>query len=188
MDDRRRVRLSKLLSAVLRHDPSIAGVTLDRAGWAAIDALVDGLRMSRTELDEVTTTRPGGKDRFEVSADGTHVRARYGHSVDVDLGYRPARPPAVLYHGTAIRVVDQILAQGIAPRGRQQVHLSGDVASARRVGRRHGRPAVLAVDAAGMDADGSAFHRLPDDMWLTDRVPASRIIGVVDRETRGPSA
>jgi RNA:NAD 2'-phosphotransferase (TPT1/KptA family) len=35
--------MSKLLSKILRHDPSIAGITLDPNGWAVIVDLIDGI-------------------------------------------------------------------------------------------------------------------------------------------------
>ena len=54
---------------------------------------------------------------------------------------------------------------------RHHVHLSGDPNTAGKVGVRHGRPAVLAVDAAGMRAAGYAFYLSENGVWLMDRVP-----------------
>jgi putative RNA 2'-phosphotransferase len=51
------------------------------------------------------------------------------------------------------------------------VHLSADVTTARAVGARRGRPAVLRVDAAAMHAAGLVFYRATNGVWLTDRVP-----------------
>jgi putative RNA 2'-phosphotransferase len=39
------------------------------------------------------------------------------------------------------------------------------------VGRRHGPPVVLAVDAAAMAAEGHQFRRSANGVWLADHVP-----------------
>jgi putative RNA 2'-phosphotransferase len=54
---------------------------------------------------------------------------------------------------------------------RHHVHLSPDVDTATRVGARHGRPAVLAVDAAAMTRAGHVFYVSANGVWLTDAVP-----------------
>lgn len=179
MDERRLIRMSKLLSKVLRHDPSIADVEPDGRGWVDVNALLDGLGWDRDLLEEVTRPRPGRKDRFELSADGRRIRARYGHSIPVELGYEDVEPPEVLYHGTADRNVDAILREGVSSMRRQLVHLSEDVDSARQVGGRHGRPVILEIDAAGMAEDGIGFHRLPGGIWLAPEVPPRHIRGRV---------
>ncbi len=183
MGSGRSVRMSKLLSRVLRHEPELAGVSLDAAGWTRVDELLAGLRRLGVELyvAELEAVAAGGsKRRFELSPDRTRIRARYGHSVAIDAGYPPADPPAVLYHGTPERNLESIRAGGISPMARRLVHLHEEVRAARSVGARRGRPIVLVVDAAGMAADGAVFHRLPDGIWLTREVPADRVLRVVE--------
>lgn len=152
----------------LRHGERIA---LLPGGWARIDALLDVLpgRASRDAVTEVVAS--GDKPRFELSHDGALIRARYGHSRDVDLGYRPSQPPDQLFHGTAASTVPLVLADGIRRQGRRYVHLSTTMAAAREVGARHGRPAVLRVAAGRMAADGYLLFRAAEGMWLTDVVP-----------------
>lgn len=175
MDERQRRRLSKRLSYHLRHGPGDAGVVLDPAGWVEVGALLTGLGrtgrpVTRARLEEVVAR--DDRRRFELSPDGRRIRARYGHSVDVDPGHEPvAEPPAVLYHGTTPTALAGIRRRGLVPRGRRHVHLSGDAASARRVGARHGRPVVLEVDAVGLVAEGHALARAAPDVWLVDHVP-----------------
>ncbi len=167
---------SKFLSLVLRHQPEVAGITLDDAGWTPIEALLAGCAragtpITRSELDEVVRTND--KQRFALSADGTRIRANQGHSVEVELGYAPADPPAVLYHGTSADALPSIRAAGLERRARHHVHLSERPDTAVAVGGRHGKPVVLTVDAARMRADGHAFYRTPNGVWLTDAVPAA---------------
>jgi putative RNA 2'-phosphotransferase len=173
------VRTSKLLARILRHDPGSVGITLDEAGWVGVEVLLAALhahghRLSRPELERLVAT--SDKQRFAIdrTADPAtdRIRAQQGHSVDVDLGLPAAVPPARLYHGTPVRNVDPILAEGLHRGSRHDVHLSVDVATAERVGARRGRCAVLEVAAGAMDADGYAFRRSGNGVWLTSQVPA----------------
>ncbi len=167
-------RISKFLSYVLRHRPDAIGITLDAQGWVAIDRLLaataaHGTRLSRDDLDEIVRNNP--RQRFAISEDGTMIRASQGHSIAVELGYTPATPPAVLYHGTADRNLAAIRAGGLLKGRRHHVHLAIDPATAAQVGGRHGRPAVLIVRAAEMHAAGYAFLLSANGVWLTEHVP-----------------
>lgn len=170
------LEFSRFLSYVLRHRPDAAGVALDAQGWVAIEDLLigcnsSGKSLTRADLSRIVETSP--KRRFAVSADGSRIRASQGHSIPVDLGLTPDNPPDVLYHGTATRFLSSILASGLQPRERTKVHLSLDRASAIEVGRRHGCPALLIVDAHGMAAAGHVFLRAENGIWLTDHVPSA---------------
>ena len=167
------VALGKRLSYVLRHRPDSAGLELDPHGWLGLDALVaalseDGPAVAHADVERIAAA--SDKRRFELSDDGRRIRAAQVHSVAVDLGLPAIEPPTTLYHGTATRFVESILASGLRPGSRRSVHLSGDVATARAVGARHGRPVVLRVAAGRMHAAGAAFRRASNGVWLTDRV------------------
>jgi putative RNA 2'-phosphotransferase len=172
------VRLSKRLSHVLRHRPDSVGIALDPAGWGDVDELLTalaahGVRLTRAQLDAVVVGND--KRRFAFDATGTRIRASQGHSVAVDLGYEAAVPPAELFHGTVERLLPAILAEGLRPGRRHAVHLSSDVATARTVGARRGRPVVLRVDAAGLSADGARFTRSANGVWLVGAVPPGHL-------------
>lgn len=169
------VKTSKFLSLVLRHDPGKIGLTLDQAGWVAVDDLLaacttHGVKLDRALLE--TVVRQNDKQRFSFSEDGTRIRANQGHSVEIELGYAPATPPELLYHGTATRFLAAIRQQGLLKGARHHVHLSADVETAMRVGQRHGQPVVLTVKAAVMHQDGFAFYLSANGVWLTEHVPS----------------
>ena len=175
MSEKRHVRLSKWVALRLRHDPAGIGLTLDPAGWAAVDDLIaasarHGMRFDRTDLDRVVAAND--KRRFEFDESGTRIRARQGHSIEVELGYPDTAPPALLYHGTAEHFLDEIRSAGLLPMGRHDVHLSADRETAHTVGARHGKPVALTVDAATMAADGHTFRVTGNGVWLTAAVPA----------------
>lgn len=178
-EPKRLKHVSKFLSLLLRHSPETIGIELDAHGWVDIAQLLrkataHGEPISRAELDEVVAT--SDKQRFAVSDDGLRIRANQGHSIaEVDLGLPPAVPPDVLYHGTAERFLDGIRAEGLKPRERNHVHLSTDASTGTAVGQRHGRPVVLAVDAAAMHGAGHEFYLSENNVWLTASVPAAFI-------------
>jgi putative RNA 2'-phosphotransferase len=177
--DRVDVKRSKRLAAVLRHHPESVGIELDRHGWVNVDRLLRALAahgspMSRQDLDRVVGSND--KQRFEWDRDADRIRARQGHSIDVDLSLVPATPPDVLYHGTPTGNLESILAAGLERRGRHHVHLSADAATAHRVGGRRGAHVVLEVDAAAMARDGFVFYRSSNGVWLTDSVPPEYVV------------
>jgi putative RNA 2'-phosphotransferase len=175
MNDKDHTRLSKFLSLILRHEPAKVGLTLDEAGWVGVPDLLAALArhgrpITREALLHVVAT--SDKKRFALSEDGTRIRASQGHSVEVELGYEPATPPALLYHGTVDRFLHSIREQGLIKGERHHVHLSADPETATKVGSRRGRAVVLRIDAAGMARDGLLFYLSANGVWLTDHVPA----------------
>jgi putative RNA 2'-phosphotransferase len=174
MNETRLVKLSKFLSKHLRHEPERLGLELAPGGWVPVEALLaacarNGVPLTRDELTEVV--RRNIKQRFSFDPTGTSIRANQGHSVAVDLQLDPASPPELLYHGTGHLAAEHIARNGILKMRRQHVHLSADVETATRVGARHGRPVVWAVDAGSMHADGHTFWRSDNGVWLVDHVP-----------------
>ncbi|HMB28668.1 MAG TPA: RNA 2'-phosphotransferase [Blastocatellia bacterium] len=173
MDDRA-VRISKFLSLVLRHQPEKIGLSLDQSGWASVEQLIEASRRRGFEftLEELQNVVDGNdKKRFSLSEDGLWIRANQGHSIKVELGYAPTAPPEILYHGTAERFLTSIKQQGLMKGKRHHVHLSADVDTATKVGRRHGKPVVLRVKAGLMCQDGFIFYLSANGVWLTEHVP-----------------
>ena len=167
---------SKFLSYVLRHNPEAIGLPLDPEGWAEIDRLVrlahkHGTKLSRELLLEIIAT--SGKKRFALSADGLRIRANHGHSIQVNLNLQPQTPPQTLFHGTATRFASSIRAQGLVAGSRQYVHLSADKATALQVGKRHGKPLLLEVEALAMSRSGHEFFMSANGIWLTRTVPTT---------------
>lgn len=179
--DKNLIKVSKFLSLVLRHDPGKIGIVLDDAGWTGIDGLLSAMRRhdgaptaDRATLERVVETNDKG--RFEISEDGRRIRARQGHSVSVDLKDEQREPPEWLYHGTAWKFANSIRSGGLRKMSRHAVHLSPDDETARKVGSRHGSPAVLMVRAKAMHDDGHAFFLTGNGVWYTDHVPFDYIV------------
>ena len=168
-----------MLSYWLRHRPDAAGLTLDDAGWTELKPLLaaltrGGTAHARDALHEVVRTND--KQRFELSPDGTRIRARQGHSVPVTLDWPQVRPPPLLYHGTIASALPAIRREGLRPMQRHHVHLSPHRETATKVGARRGAPVVLTIRAAAMDARGERFSLTGNGVWLVDRVAPAFIV------------
>ena len=173
MDAKDQTRLSKFLSLVLRHQPELIGLELDANGWTSVDELISkaaSQKMVYTPELIRTLVRESDKQRFALSEDGARIRANQGHSVEVELGYAPAQPPTVLFHGTAERNLPSILEKGLVRGERHHVHLSADRETALKVGQRHGKPVLLVVESGIMHAQGVTFFRSANGVWLTEHV------------------
>jgi len=167
-------QISKKLSLLLRHQPELYHLELDEQGWCDVETLLAAFRQKGQPLDRATleaVVAQNDKQRFAFSPDGTRIRANQGHSIPIQLAYEAMEPPAVLYHGTATRFLSSIYEQGLLKQQRHHVHLSPDVETASKVGVRHGKLALLKIDAAGMFTNGHLFFRSDNGVWLTEQVP-----------------
>ncbi|MDE6789997.1 MAG: RNA 2'-phosphotransferase [Ruminococcus sp.] len=171
-------KLSKFLSLILRHSPSTIGIELEYHGaWADTEELINGInrtdkyRINMKILEEIVNS--DNKQRYSFNDDKSKIRANQGHSVDVDMGFAEKIPPEILYHGTAERFVNSILAEGLKKMSRQYVHLSCDKETASKVGTRHGKLHIFKVLSGEMHRQGYKFYCSDNGVWLTDCVPPS---------------
>ncbi len=174
MNDKRKTKISKFLSLVLRHKPEEINLSLDENGWANTAELLEksaahDFNFLLDELEAVVTTND--KKRFSFDETKKKIRANQGHSIAVDVGFEEKVPPPVLYHGTAEKNLDSILKDGLEKRARHHVHLSIEIEMARNVGIRYGKPIILQIDASAMAADGIKFYVSENGVWLVDSVP-----------------
>jgi putative RNA 2'-phosphotransferase len=173
--EKQNTKISKFLSLVLRHKPETIGISLDENGWTDVDTLIKNVNASGTFLTPAIlkyVVETNSKKRFAFSDDFKMIRASQGHSINVELGYEPKKPPVILYHGTAEIFINSILKTGLEKRKRHHVHLSSDVETARKVGERHGKVVVLEVLSGQMHEAGFEFFISENGVWLTDHVPA----------------
>ena len=162
------IRKGKRLAFLLRHDKeAFEQGKIDDHGWRMVEELAR-LGFTRELLDVIVATN--NKQRYEYSPDGKMIRARQGHSINVDVELTETTPPDVLYHGTATRFLESIYAKGLIPGNRLYVHLSADEATAVKVGARHGTPFVLKIACRKMIADGCKFYLSNNGVWLTKQV------------------
>jgi putative RNA 2'-phosphotransferase len=125
-------------------------------------------------LEEIVRTDE--KQRYSFNEDGSKIRANQGHSIPVDVELDVVEPPEYLYHGTGEKYAGLIERDGLIPKSRLYVHLSGDVETAIDVGKRHGSPVIYLVESGKMHRAGFTFYRSANGVWLTERVPVEYLV------------
>jgi 5-formyltetrahydrofolate cyclo-ligase len=169
---RRREAISTYMSYILRHRPP---ESMSEDGFISLEECVTLLqsRFNVMKEDVISIVSSDKKGRFQV--EGSRIRAVYGHShpVSIDLA---AAHIAVVYHGTTPGAAQQILKEGLNPRGRQKVHLSSTRKSAREVGYRHcDTPVVLRIDAHRAQKEGIVIEKASETVYVTDHIPPQYI-------------
>jgi len=176
-----RVRLSKLISGVLRHFPGKLGLTLDKEGFVSLEALAEAVRKREgyewVRVEHIVAlAQADPKGRFEIS--GGRIRARYGHSVPVRIRYPEAYPNALLYHGTSLSKLDSIMRRGLLPMRRRFVHLTAVFEDAAARARIHSDPVVLVIDPQTMKGRVKLFHA-GKHVYVAPYVPPDSIVDVI---------
>lgn len=165
---------SRLLSYYLRHSYEL----VDKKGWANIDDILNKIKCSLEELMLIVDTND--KQRFELSEDKKKIRARQGHSIDVDVELEEAKPTSDLYHGTSSYYLDSILKNGINKKDRLFVHLADSIDLARKSGSRHGGESkVIVIDVESMINDGEKFFHSRNNVWLTEFIDRKYIKSII---------
>lgn len=168
------VNKGRKLAFLLRHDvEAYEKGKIEENGWRCVDELLE-LGFTRPQIEEIVETNK--KKRYEFNTDKTKIRARQGHSIPVDVELEKRTPPKYLYHGTSEATKDSILNEGIKSMNRLFVHLSEDIETAKKVGKRHGNKVVVfVIDAEKMVGEGHVFYLSRNNVWLTNHVDAKYI-------------
>jgi len=170
-----RIKVSKYVSFLLRHDPM--GLVMDEEGFVDLDELVSKVKERFPTVDEGFLRRlveEGEGKRFEIVGD--RIRALYGHSFPVYLRLEEDRGVEWLFHGTTAEAATVILEQGLQPMKRMWVHLSPTKDIATQVGkRRTSSPVTLVVDCAEARKAGLRFYKASEQVYLCKFVPAKYI-------------
>lgn len=171
----------RFISLILRHKPETIGISLDEHGRARVDELITGIAGIRPFDMEILEkiVRTDGKQRYSFNEDKTLIRANQGHSIPVDVELEQKLPPDILWHGTGEKYVASIDEQGLLPKSRLYVHLSGDYDTAVKLGSRHGKPVIYEVNTGQMQVDGYVFCKSVNDVWLTKHVPVRYLKKVI---------
>lgn len=166
---------SKYLALILRHKPELVNVELMKDGWVDLQKLIRNTDFTMNELEDIV--KSDNKGRYQISDDKKYIRAVQGHSKKVDIEFKEFIPTKELYHGTSERFLESILKDGIKKMSRQYVHLSINKEIAKNVGIRHGKPAIITIDAVKMKNDGYKFFIADNEVILTDYVPTKYFVG-----------
>ena len=178
-----RVKISKLMSYILRHNPM--EMRIGRDGYAKVDDLLSLMQKKYPWLDKSTLEEIAQKDkkgRFELK--GNMIRARYGHSIDVSIDFSTTDLD-ILYHGTTEHSAKGILKEGLKPMKRRKVHLSKTIEDAIEVGRRKTKkPIILQIDAGKALREGIRVEKATDKIYVSEHIP-EKFISVYEFKIEG---
>ena len=167
------IKTSRFISLILRHKPETIGITLDEHGWANVEELIAGVN-KKYPIDMQIIEKivdEDDKNRYSFNEDKTMIRANQGHSIAVDVELKKLNPPDILYHGTGEKYVESIEKQGLIRKNRLYVHLSNDIETAEKVGKRHGKPVIYEINCKKMVENGIEFLKSENNVWLVESVP-----------------
>ncbi len=176
LDDEREQRLGRFVSGALRHFPDDLGLQMDLQGWIDLDGFCGVMKKRYPWTSEdrlIGLVESDTKKRYEI--DDRYIRARYGHSVDVDLDH-PICDAEFLYYGVSQEEVEMVLDQGISPIRQTYVHLSTSKQRANEAASVHtDNPIILQVNALEASEEDIVFICANEDIALAEHVPAEFI-------------
>lgn len=168
-------KISKLISYWLRHQPEDGALTLDQFGWAKISSILKALQLKNIDLTEkqlIALNNSFDKVRWKIDGVQKKIKATHGHSIFIEQELSATLPDQMLFHGTASKNIIGIINNGLVSGQRQAVHLSDTIAMATQVGKRHGKPFLIAIDTTALCKNGWEFYKTEQNVWLTKDIPS----------------
>lgn len=187
MNDKELNALSRIIAGALRHFPEKLGLLMDGHGYVEIAELIDAIGTSRSgftwlrphHIIALAQTDP--RSRYQI--DGGMIRAKYGHSIKVDLSDLPPAYTDDLFYPVTEEESDMVIEGGIHPVDRSKVHLSTSLKKAVEAGTvRADHPMILKVDGAAARKDGVNIYQATDDVCVTDGIDAKYLSKVDEKE------
>lgn len=167
-------RESRYLSKLLRHNPE--NLEMDKNGYVSVDQVLSKLNITIDILNEIVESND--KQRFAYNDDKTKIRANQGHSLDVDIDdLKIMSTCSFLFHGTDANLNSVIMKEGLKKMNRQYVHMSYDLLTAKKVGKRKNKNVIIYyIDAGQMIKDGLEIFKSKNGVYLTDYVDPKYIV------------
>jgi putative RNA 2'-phosphotransferase len=172
LDDERTERMGRFLSGALRHFPDDLGLAMDQHGWVDMGVLLDVMLTrypwaSAQRLKALVESDVKG--RYQIN--GNKIRARYGHSVNIELNF-PENDVEDLYYGSSQEEAEMILEMGIRPVRQRYVHLSTSYGKAVEAASVHSEnPVIFKIDAFDAMDNGVIMMIVNEFIVLSEEVP-----------------
>lgn len=168
------VELSKALSKTLRHAAVQQGIPIDANGYCLVSDLLAHSRYQKLGATEESirhVVETNTKKRFEYDSTNTKLRARQGHSIEVDVelfALTAETLPLIVVHGTNFKAWETIKIQGLKRMGRLHIHMAAGLPGEVISGMRSSASVLIYIDAPAALADGIAFYRSANGAILSD--------------------
>ncbi|MFO8078326.1 MAG: RNA 2'-phosphotransferase [Thermoplasmatota archaeon] len=189
MNDRELSSLSRIMAGALRHFPDKLGLPMDGHGWVDISSLINAIGTGRSgfnwlrphHIRALVATDPRG--RYQI--DGGMIRAKYGHSIDVELDDLPESHADEFFYPVTEEESDIVIEGGIHPVDRKKVHLSVTIEKAIEAGSvRTDQPMILRVDGLKAREDGIKIYQASEVVCVTDDIDAKYVSKVDDEKVQ----
>ena len=172
LDEERTERMGRFLSGALRHFPDDLGLAMDQHGWVDMGVLLD-VMLTRYPWASaqrlIALVESDVKGRYQIS--GNKIRARYGHSVNIELNF-PENDMEFLYYGSSQEEGEMILEMGIRPVRQRYVHLSTSYAKAVEAASFHSEnPVIFKIEAFDAMNNGVNMMIVNEFIVLSEDVP-----------------
>jgi putative RNA 2'-phosphotransferase len=185
MNDRELNSLSRIIAGALRHFPDKLRLDMDGHGWVEISQLMDAIGSSRSGFNWLrlhhiqALVATDLRSRYQI--DGGMIRAKYGHSIDVNLDDLPITEADELFYPVTEEEADIVLENGIHPIDRKKVHLSTTIEKAVEAGSvRSEHPLIIRVDGLKARENGVEIYQASHDVCVTDSIDAEYLSQVDD--------
>jgi len=173
LDDAKTEQLGRLVAGALRHFPEDLGLDMDRQGWVDLATLGEVIKTRHRWSNQhmvIALAESDPKQRYEI--DGGRIRARYGHSVNIEMDH-PENEMPKLYYGASEEEADRIIEIGLKSASQRYVHLSTTPEKAWHVGTfRTSNPRVIQIDAREAMAAGVKMMVVNEDIVISDPIPS----------------
>ena len=173
LDETKTEQLGRLVAGGLRHFPADLGLEMDLCGWVDLTRLGEVVQSRHHWANKelvIALVESDAKKRYEIL--NGKVRARYGHSVHVELDH-PENGLPFLYYGASEEEADRIIEIGLKSASQRYVHLSTTAEKAWHVATfRTGNPRVIQADAALARAAGVKMMTVNDDIVISEMISA----------------
>jgi putative RNA 2'-phosphotransferase len=167
------MRVSKLLSLILRHRPDEFGLKMDQYGYVPLEEIIEaiGERYGETDNERIQQLiKQSLQHRFIITDKG--IKALYGHSFFVEMDGDPMDPlPEHLYMGSTVNEARNSRQTGIKSGDRFYVHLSLTKDVAERRSKEQETPCVVEVNALQAQQAGHLFYAR-GEVVLCESLPA----------------
>lgn len=181
LNTERTERMGRFLSGALRHFPDDLGLTMNKYGWVDFEVLLDVMKSRypwASALNMKALVESDEKRRYQIS--NNDIRARYGHSINVDLDFVD-NDLEILYYGASQEEADIIKEMGIRPIRQRYIHLSTSYEKAIEAASYHSdNPVIFKLDAFDAMDGGVKMMIANEFIVLSEEVPPE-FLEIIDK-------
>lgn len=178
---KKRTEIGRKLCKILRHDIINAGLLCDSSGYVKVSDLFSKKLIATISIEElVIIVESNDKKRLLLlkKNDEYYIKANQGHSSSVGNLINDADAMEVLVeplpycaHGTEVKFIDSICANGLNRMSRKHIHLIGEpVKEEQTSGFKNKSDKIILIDMEKCMNDGMIFYRSANNVVLTEGI------------------